>query len=197
MKVKRLAVGSLEANGYIIYQKEGGDCYIVDPGYSPDKFIKFVDENKLNVIGILLTHHHYDHVGAVNKIKELKKCPVYIHRNDLKMYRSKVEVEMKDGDIIMLEDEAIKVLNTPGHTEGSVCLFSEKSKLVFTGDTIFNVDIGRTDLQDGNPHKMLATMKNIVDSWGDEITIYPGHGDSCDMKYVRKVNTEFIDAIAM
>ena len=197
MKIKRLAVGSLEANGYIIYQKEGGDCYVIDPGYAPDKFIKFIDENKLNVIGILLTHHHYDHVGAVKKIKEIKGCPVYLHRKDLKMYKAQVDAVMEDGDIIMLEDETIKVLHTPGHTEGGVCFFSEESKLVFTGDTIFNVDIGRTDLQDGDPYKMLATMKNIVNAWGNEITIYPGHGDPCDMKFVRRVNREFIDAIAM
>jgi len=197
MKIKRFAVGGLEANGYIIYQKEGGDCYVIDPGYEPDKFIKFIDENKLDLIGILLTHHHYDHVGAVNKIKGLKDCPVYMHRNDTDMYRAKVNVVMEDGDMIMLENEAIKVLHTPGHTAGSVCFFVEKSKLVFTGDTIFNVDIGRTDLHDGDPYKMLATMKNIVNSWDNEITIYPGHGDSCNMKFVRKMNSEFIDAMAM
>ena len=197
MKIQRFAVGSLEANGYVIYQKEGGDCYIVDPGYSPDKFIKFIDENGLNLKGILLTHHHFDHVGAVKKIKAIKDCPVYLHRNDVDMYRDIVDVQMEDGDIIMLEDEAIKVLHTPGHTEGGVCLHSEKSKVVFTGDTIFNVDIGRTDLKDGDPYKMLATMKNIVDKWDNETHIYPGHGDPCSMKFVRNNNSEFLEAMAM
>jgi glyoxylase-like metal-dependent hydrolase (beta-lactamase superfamily II) len=197
MKIKRLIIGGLETNGYIIYQKEGGDCYVIDPGYNADKFIKFMKENKLNIIGILLTHHHYDHVGAVKKIKELTECPVYLHRNDLDMYKGHVDVVMEDGDTIKLEEEVIKVLHTPGHTQGSVCLFSEKSKLVFTGDTIFNVDLGRTDLSDGDQYKMLATMKNIVNLWDNEIMIHPGHGDPCNMKFVRKENREFIDAIEM
>jgi len=197
MKIERFAVGSFEANGYVIYQEKGGDCLIIDPGAAPGQFIDFIDRNELNVIGILLTHHHFDHVGAVKKIKALKGCNVYLHSKDLKQYGAEVNVVMKDGDMIMLEDEAIKVLHTPGHTEGGVCLFSEKSKLVFTGDTIFNVDLGRTDLEDGDPYKMLATMKNIVNTWEDEIMIYPGHGDPCDMKFVRRVNMEFLDAIAM
>jgi len=195
MKIKRFAVGVFEANGYVIYQENGGDCYIIDPGYAPEQFITFIDKNELNVIGILLTHHHYDHVGGVSKIKAPKGCSVYMHRKDIEMYGAEVDVVMEDGDVIMLEGEEIKVLHTPGHTEGGVCLFSEKSKLVFTGDTIFNVDLGRTDLADGDPYKMLATMKNIVNTWGDEIMIYPGHGDPCDMKFVRRVNTEFLDAI--
>jgi glyoxylase-like metal-dependent hydrolase (beta-lactamase superfamily II) len=197
MKIKRLVVGDLESNGYIIYQKEGGNCYIIDPGYNPDKFIKALKEHKLNIIGILLTHHHYDHVGAVKKIKELKECPVYLHRGDLDMYKADVDIVMEDGDTISLEDETIKVLHTPGHTEGSVCFFSEKSKLVFTGDTIFNVDLGRTDVRDGDPRKMSASMKNVVNLWDNEIMIHPGHGDPCNMKFVRKMNGEFMDALSM
>jgi len=197
VKVKRFVIGGLEENGYVIYQKEGGNCYVIDPGGDADKFIKFIDENKLNLAGILLTHHHYDHVGGVNKIKSAKDGPIHMHTNDIDMYKAEVDVALKDGDIIMLDGEEIKVMHTPGHTEGGICLYSEKSKLAFTGDTIFNVDIGRTDLADGDPDKMLATMKNIIDLWSNEITIYPGHGDSCNMKFVREHNGEFIDAIAM
>ena len=197
MKIKRFAVGDLQANGYIIYQKDGGDCYIIDPGYDPNRFIQFVDEHQLNVLGILLTHRHYDHVGAVKKIKELKNCPVYMHGGDVGRYKGDIDVVMEDGDIFMLEDEAIKVLHTPGHSEGSVCFFSDKSKVVFTGDTIFDTDIGRTDLEDGDPYKMLATMKNVVNAWDNDITIYPGHDESCSMKFVREMNAEFIGAMAM
>jgi len=197
MKIQRFIAGALEANGYVIYQKEGGDCYIVDPGYAPNNFVKFIDENKLNLKGILLTHHHFDHMGAVKKIRAIKDCPVYLHRLDVDMYKDPVEVQLEDGDIIMLEDEEIKVLHTPGHTEGGVCFHSEKSKVVFTGDTIFNVDIGRTDLQDGDPYKMLKSMKNVVDKWDNETHIYPGHGDPCSMKFVRSNNSEFLEAMAM
>lgn len=195
MKVKRLVGGNLESNGYIIYQKEGGDCYIIDPGYNPEKFIKAAKENKLTIAGILLTHHHHDHVGGVRKIKEAKACPVYMHRDDIDSYRDEVDFVVEDGDTIMLDDEAIKVMHTPGHTEGGVCFYSEKSKLAFTGDTVFNVDLGRTDFKDGSARKMEESIRNVVNRWDNETMIYPGHGDPCNMKFVRKVNREFLDIV--
>jgi len=193
MKIKRLTGGELEGNGYIIYHKEGGACCIIDPGSNPEKFLKVAKENKFHIEGILLTHHHYDHVGGVRKIRDAKECPVYMHFGDVDMYRAEVDVVLSGGEEIMLDGEAIKVLHTPGHTEGSVCYFSEKSKLVFTGDTIFNVDLGRTDLKDGDPKKMEESIKNVINLWANEIMIYPGHGDPCTMKFVRRINREFLD----
>ena len=193
MVIKRLVGGTLESNGYIIYHKEGGGCFIIDPGYNPVKFIKAVKEHKLNILGILLTHHHYDHVGGVRKIRDLKGCPVYLHRRDADMYKDEVDVLMEDGLNIALGEEIIKVLHTPGHTAGSVCYYSEKSKAAFTGDTVFNVDLGRTDLKDGSQRDMENSVRNIIDLWGNEVVIHPGHGDPCNMKFVRKVNKEFIE----
>ena len=195
MQVRRLIGGTLEGNGYIIYQKEGGCCFIVDPGYNPDKFVKAMKEHKLNLIGILLTHHHYDHVGGVRKIRELKGCPVYMHREDCDMYRDEVDIVLEGGDSVNLDGEEIKVLHTPGHTAGSVCFYSEKSKASFTGDTIFNVDLGRTDFKDGSARKMEESIRNVIDLWDNDVTIYPGHGDPCNMKFVRKVNREFLDIV--
>ena len=195
MKIKRLIGGNLESNGYVIYQKENGPCYIIDPGYNPDKFLKVIRENRLKLLGILLTHHHYDHVGGVEKIRGLTDCPVYLHRGDLDMYKGEVDVVLEDGDVLMLGDEEIKVLHTPGHTEGGVCFYAEKSKLTFTGDTIFNVDLGRTDLKGGSDFKMEQSCRDVIDQWSNEITIYPGHGDSSTMKFVRKINQEFLDIV--
>jgi len=195
MKVRRLTGGELEGNGFVIYNKEGGNCYIIDPGSNPEKFLKFTKENKLGISGILLTHHHFDHVGGVKKIRDLKECPVYLHRGDLDMYRDEVDVILEGGETIMLDEEAIKVLHTPGHTEGGVCFFSEKSKLAFTGDTIFNVDLGRTDMKDGDPRKMERSIREIISRWDNEIMIYPGHGDPCNMKFVRRMNREFLDIV--
>lgn len=195
MKIKRLIGGNLESNGYVIYDREQGECYIVDPGYNGDKFVKIIKDLGLNMKGILLTHHHYDHVGGVDKIKEETDCPVYIHRADSDMYKRPVDALLEDGDILMLGNEEIKVIHTPGHTRGSVCFYSEQSKLAFTGDTIFNVDLGRTDMSDGSQYEMEHSIKDIIDFWSNEITIYPGHGDSCNMKYVRKYNQEFLDIV--
>lgn len=195
MKIKRIVGGNLESNGYILYQYEGSDCFVIDPGYNPEKYIKLIKELKLHVKGILLTHHHYDHVGGVQKIRATFDCPVMLHRGDLTMYKETVDQVLEGEELLMLEEEEIKVIHTPGHTEGCVCYYSEKSKVAFTGDTVFNVDLGRTDLKDGSDYKMYDTIKNIIDKWSNEITIYPGHGDSCNMKFVRKYNLEFLDIV--
>lgn len=193
MKIKRFIGGMLESNGYVIFQKEGGEAFLIDPGYNSKVFIEYIKAHDFTLKGILLTHHHYDHVGAVERVKDVFDCPVYLHRRDCDMYRKKVDVYMEDGDILYLEDEAIKVINTPGHTHGSVCFYSEKSRLCFTGDTIFNVDLGRTDLEDGSENEMRDSIVNIIDKWPNDIMIYPGHGDGCTMKKVRKINNEFLE----
>lgn len=195
MRIKRIVGGSLESNGYIIFQKKGGSCYVVDPGYNAERFVKQIDEENLKLIGILLTHHHYDHTGAAERLRDLKECPVYMHWGDLDMFKGKVDVVMEHGMKLDLDGEEIIVLHTPGHTEGGVCFFSEKGRLVFTGDTIFNVDLGRTDLKDGSEFKMEHSIREIVNKWENDMIIYPGHGDSCNMKFVRKNNQEFINII--
>lgn len=195
MIIKRFVSGLLESNGYVIYQKEKEDCYVIDPGGRPADFAGFIKKNGLKLKGILLTHHHSDHVGGVKRLRAMCPCPVYIHRLDADACRKKIDIYMEDGDIIRLGEEEIKVLHTPGHTKGGVCFYSEKSKLVFTGDTIFAADIGRIDLNGGSEKEMRETMRSVVNGWGNDITIYPGHGESLSMKEVRKLNREFLDMI--
>jgi len=194
MKIKRFILGLLEANGYIIYQKEGSTCYIIDPGAKADGFLEAMTQMNLNCKGILLTHHHSDHVGGVEKIHKALDCPVYIHREDMDMYK-RPAAPIENGDTFDLDGETISVVHTPGHTKGSVCFYAEKSKLAFTGDTIFNVDLGRTDLVDGDETQMEQSIRDVIDRWSNEITIYPGHGDSCTMKKVRSINREYMDII--
>ncbi len=195
MRIKRLVGGNLESNGYIIYDSEGGTGYIIDPGYNASRFLKELAALKIELLGILLTHHHYDHIGAVEMIVQAKDCPVFLHRNDCDMYDRPVTHMLEDGEIISLPGDELKVIHTPGHTKGSVCFYSEKSKVCFTGDTIFNVDLGRTDLEDGSDQEMQDSIRNKIDLWANEITIYPGHGDPATMKYVRKHNQEFLALI--
>ena len=195
MKFKRFIGGMLESNGYVLYQQEGGDCYVVDPGYSSKTFINYIEEMNLNLKGILLTHYHSDHVGAVRKLSDHCQCPVALHRGDVDLYRDPVDIILEDGMTFDLEGETITVVHTPGHTSGSVCFYSEKSKLAFTGDTIFNVDLGRTDLKGGSEVEMINSCKEIIDKWSNEIFIYPGHGDGCNMKKVRKINHEFLSIV--
>ncbi|MBQ9931303.1 MAG: MBL fold metallo-hydrolase [Firmicutes bacterium] len=195
MKIKRIVTGMLEENGYIIYDKEGGESWVVDPGENPRKFIKKIQELDLTVKGILLTHHHSDHTGAVGGLRDQFDCPVYIHWGDEAMYKKPVDKLLSHGDTLALGEEVLTVLHTPGHTEGSVCFYAEKSRVSFTGDTIFNVDLGRTDLKDGDPYMMETSIRDIISKWENDFTIYPGHGDPANMKFVRSKNQEFLDLL--
>ena len=185
--------GSLESNGYVINAARGKTCYIIDPGYEPMKFIKYAEEENLSVAGIILTHHHHDHVGGAAKISDATGCPVMMSFEDSLIYKGKVDIYLKDGDVIDMEGEKLIVLATPGHTRGSVCIEAPDSNLVFTGDTIFDTDLGRTDLADGSDSSMAETCRNVVNRWPDRYTIYPGHDGSATMKQVRKYNDEFLN----
>lgn len=193
MKIETIVGGNLESNGYIIYDLNGKEGYIIDPGYNPDRFIKFINEKNIKLLGILLTHHHYDHIGAVDKIRSFTGCKVFIHINDADMLKKDVDVMLENGHKFILGDETIEVIHTPGHTRGSVCFYCCKSRIAFTGDTIFNVDLGRTDLEDGSEREMVKSIREIISKWENDIRVYPGHGDSANMKYVRKNNFEFIN----
>ena len=195
MKIKKYIGGTLKSNGYVIYQQVEGKCYIIDPGYNPEKFINFVKENKLDLMGVILTHHHSDHIGGAEEIREAFNCQVMIHRADLDLYKNPIDVILEDGQKICLEDEELEIINTPGHTKGSICICSKKSKIVFTGDTIFSTDIGRTDLKDGSESEMNSSITNIIDKWPNDFMLYPGHGSECSMKSIRKNNHEFLTYI--
>lgn len=195
MKIKRIVGGHLESNTYIIYQKDGTNCYIIDPGYNAEAIAAGVREEGLLPLGIILTHCHSDHTGAANKLKAMFGCKAYIHREDMDRVADIADIALEDGDVFDLDGEEVRVIHTPGHTHGCICLYSERSKLVFTGDTLFNVDLGRTDLEGGSEERLINTCRTIIDSWANDIMVYPGHGDSCNMKFVRRHNEEFKAAI--
>ena len=195
IKIKRLVGGSLESNGYIISRMRGGSCYVIDPGYEPKRFITYVEEEELRVLGVILTHHHHDHVGGAEKLRDYFSCPVMMHEQDAFVYRQPVDRLLANGDEIDLDGETLRVYHTPGHTRGSICILSEKSKVVFTGDTIFDTDLGRTDLADGSPQDMIRSCKAGIDKSSNDYTIYPGHDGAATMKQVRQYNQEFLDCL--
>lgn len=196
MEIKRIIGGWLESNCYIIYDEKTREGYIIDPGYEKKKYVEFVEKKNIHPLGVLLTHHHSDHSGEAGGVKSMLGCPILIHEKDAGILESRMgispDVLLCDGDELTLGEEKIKVIKTPGHTMGSVCFFAEKSRICFTGDTVFNVDLGRTDLEDGSPSAMAWSIANVVDLWENDVFIYPGHGDGCTMGTVREINDEFI-----
>ena len=206
MEIKRFIGGILEANCYVVSPRASGDakagCFIIDPGYDPAKVLKYIRETAFAPEGIILTHHHADHSGAAARLRKELDCPIMIHREDADMFREGADRLLEDGDVLTIGDETggkgdlkLVVLHTPGHTKGGICLMAERDRVCFTGDTIFNVDLGRTDLHDGSYEEMRSSILNVVNKWGNDLTIYPGHGDPATMKTVRKINLEFLEIV--
>jgi len=201
MNIERIVRGSLEANSYIIYRKDGGAAYIIDPGYDIKYTQDFIREHKLNIKAILLTHVHHDHSGKASSLAEFYDVDVCAGREELDYYRDggehlSVSRLFEGGEALDLDGETIDVLNSPGHTAGGLCFYSDKSRVAFTGDTIFNVDLGYTHFAGGSATRMKESLKNVVNKWGNDVTIYPGHGDPATMSYVRGANSEFIDMVS-
>lgn len=195
MIIKRFIGGSLESNCYIINNRNKNCCYIIDPGYEPDRIISYVKDCGLKAEGVILTHHHHDHVGGADKVSDRLECPVMMSFEDSIRYKGHVDKILNDGDVLELDGEKLVIRATPGHTKGSICIEAPQSRIVFTGDTIFDTDLGRTDLADGSEKEMALTCRNVIAVWPDAYTIYPGHDDSATMKMVRKYNEEFLQML--
>ncbi len=211
MEIKRIIGGILQANCYIISPSQRGDakaavkektpCFIIDPGYDPGKIIKHIKNENLSPEGIILTHHHVDHSGYADRVRKELDCPIMIHREDADRFEEGADIFLEDGDVLTLCKDndrgtvKLTVLHTPGHTRGGICLMAARDRICFTGDTIFNVDLGRTDLDDGSYEEMVSSIMNVIDKWENDITIYPGHGDPATMKRVRKINLEYLEIV--
>ena len=179
MNVTVLPLGYLQTNCYIL-QSDTGHCLVIDPADQADVILGFIQTKGLTLDAILLTHGHFDHVGAVKDLAAETDCPVYIHEADLslppaitagKLYHTHTYAE---GDTLTLADLTFKVLHTPGHTPGSVCLcFGDH---MFCGDTLFQGSCGRTDLPGGDPQTMRQTLHRLS-QLEENYHLHPGHGD--------------------
>ncbi|MDD5617837.1 MAG: MBL fold metallo-hydrolase [Candidatus Omnitrophica bacterium] len=186
MKIKRIQVGSLQTNCYIVFDVKK-EAFIVDPGGEADRIKKFIKDEKLHVNFIINTHSHIDHIKA-----DYDLClPVYIHKFDsLALERQehnfstfilgdfkpcKPAKVLQDKDRIRSGDLELEIMHTPGHTPGGICI--KVDKVVFTGDTLFKDGIGRTDLPDGSYESIMSSIENKLLCLDDDVVIYPGHGD--------------------
>ncbi|MDY0236684.1 MAG: MBL fold metallo-hydrolase [Gudongella sp.] len=203
MKIKRIQAGIYAANCYIIYT-EGvtREAVIVDPGGDYESIIKEINKKELRVKYIVLTHGHGDHIGAVIAVKKHFDVPVMIHKADMEMVKDHAlnlsgnmamgaisfepDILLKDGESIEFGDEYLKVIHTPGHTKGGICLYSPG--LLITGDTLFEGSIGRTDLYGGDYDTLMRGIKNKLLQLPEDTIIYPGHGGQSTLKKEKLTN---------
>lgn len=165
MQIKIVKVGYLQTNCYIL--SKNNNCFIIDPGDEPDKIINNI--GSLNVVGIIITHYHNDHIGALDELIKKYKVKVYdINNLDEKMYK--------------IYDFVFNVIITKGHHDTCITIYFEKEKLMFTGDFLFKENIGRTDLEKGNFKEMMKSI-NKIKKYPHDVTIYPGHGDITTLEH--------------
>ena len=202
MRVETFILGELMEKGYLVIDDEKSAAVIIDPGDNPASLIDRLDEGGETLLGILLTHGHWDHVAGVHEIKAVFDAPVYLHEADVPLYRMVAEQaglfgfqadpqppedhQPKDGDVITLGPFQFEVLHTPGHTPGGVCY--KIGGIVFVGDTIFHGSIGRSDLPGGSGEQLLASIRQKILTLDDEVLLYPGHGPPTTVAVERASN---------
>ena len=194
MNIKTLPVGQLETNCYVVVNEQRLECVVIDPGDESNTILDYIEDNKLKCCAIMLTHGHYDHVGAVSEIMEQTGCEMYINPRDegyepgisgMKFKMPEGGKCYDDGDVVKAAGLEFKVLATPGHTPGGVCLICGNA--LFTGDTLFRGSCGRTDLPGGNMRMEMASLKRLCTLPGD-YEVYPGHMDSSTLERERRFN---------
>ena len=202
MNIKTIPVGQLETNCYVVVNEETLACVVIDPGDESNAIMDYIESNRLRCEAIMLTHGHFDHVGAVNEILEQTGCDLYINPRDegYEVGKSGMKFKMPeggkyydDGDIIVEAGLEFKVLATPGHTPGSVCLICGGA--LFTGDTLFRGSCGRADLPGGSMREEMRSLKKICELEGD-YEVYPGHMDSSSLERERRFNHYCREAMA-
>ena len=191
LKVHAMALGAYQTNCYILHEEASASCCVIDPGYEAGTILDKLESLGLTLEAILLTHGHFDHVGAVKELAAETGCQVYIHPADLALppmmtagilYYTKTYSE---GTTLRLAGLDITVLHTPGHTPGSVCLLTGDT--LFSGDTLFAGSCGRTDLPGGDWATIRQSLGRLA-AIEANLWVLPGHGGTSQLRDEKKYN---------
>ena len=191
VNIKVLPLGSYQTNCYLVWEESSPSCAVIDPGYEPEAVLAEAKLLGKHIAAILLTHGHFDHVGGVRDLAAEADCPVYLCKEDLSMPPQMTAGPLyythtyAEGDFVEAAGLSFKVLHTPGHTPGSVCLQCENA--LFSGDTLFWGSCGRTDLPGGSWHAIRKSLLRLAELPGD-FDVYPGHGDATKLSFERNFN---------
>lgn len=191
MEITTLTLGDYMTNCYILRQEGSDKCLIIDPGYEAGRILAFLQEKHLEPEAILLTHGHFDHVGAVGDIAAETDCEVYISAADLGLPPMITNGKLfythtyPASGTLNLAGLTLRILPTPGHTPGSVCLLTGDT--ILSGDTLFRGSCGRTDLPGGSWEQIAASLKTLAALPGD-YRVLPGHGEETTLEWERKHN---------
>lgn len=191
LSLHTLPLGAYQTNCYILHQEASSSCVVIDPGYTPEVILDFLSGKGLTLEAILLTHGHFDHVGAVRDLAAETGCRVYLNPGDLSMPPKLTAGPLyytdtySEGDTISPAGISFQVLSTPGHTPGSVCLIAED--FLFSGDTLFAGSCGRTDLPGGSTRAIRESLRRLA-ALPQDYSVHPGHGESTTLAWEKQYN---------
>lgn len=202
MKIIKLEVGQLGANCYIVYCEKTLHGMVIDPGGDGQEIATILSKENIIVTSIVNTHGHADHIGANDEVKEATGAPVLIHQADANMLVSaqgnlssyignnlicqSADRLLTDGERIIVGEMEFQVLHTPGHTLGGICIYG--NGVLFSGDTLFEQSIGRTDFPGGSHAQLINSVKTKLLVLGDDTVVLPGHGGQTTIGVERQIN---------
>ena len=205
MILKMLVVGPIQANCFILGCERTRLAAVIDPGADVDKILMALSKDNLRCAYIINTHGHFDHAGDNKRLKDVTGAQLVIHRADAPMILQQAssgagwgmrvdnspppDRYVKEGDVIAFGDISLKVLDTPGHSAGSISLAADK--MVFVGDTLFAGSIGRTDFPGGDYDALIHNVREKIFTLGDDVVVYPGHGPKTTVGREKRTNPFF------
>jgi hydroxyacylglutathione hydrolase len=204
MILETFPVGPLQCNCTILADENTREAIVVDPGDEISRIHRRLQSQGLTLKQILITHAHIDHIGGALKLKSLTGAPIFLNEHDLPLLQIMAEQAawvgvptpetappdeaLTDGRLVGIGNYPARVIHTPGHTQGSICLHFEPLKMVLAGDTLFAGSIGRTDLPGGNYDQILDSIQTRLLTLADDTKVVPGHGPATSIGYERKAN---------
>jgi hydroxyacylglutathione hydrolase len=205
MILRYFPVGPIQCNCIIMIDDRSRDAIVVDPGDEIDTIASALQDLKANVVAAIATHAHIDHVGAIAELKQRTKAPTMLHEADLPLYENiaaqaswlgvptpkvtKIDKFLKGGEVLNFGAHVLRVIHTPGHSPGSVSfVVDSEPETILSGDTLFAGSIGRTDLWGGSYNEIMASIRNKLLIFNDDVVVVPGHGPKTTIGAERRTN---------